>query len=181
MICHVNFVCYNPITKKRRGILTYFKKNGITTLKKHVDADHAISANIFEEEVNSPLRNILERQLAKKRPNVSNFEISKFFGAKDIFKKDVVQQKQFLQDLALLVVKTHLLIQFVVNIWLKRLVMHLCRRVVFLSRKTFSQEVLVDLVEKTKEECMLFKLKQCYSTTTSLICECQKVHMMFLH
>ncbi len=61
MICHVNFVYYNPITKKRKGILTYFKKNGIRTLKKHVDVDHAIIANIFEEEVNSPLRNILER------------------------------------------------------------------------------------------------------------------------
>jgi hypothetical protein len=30
--------------------------------------------------------------------------------------------------------------------------MHLCPRVVFPSRKMFSQEVLVDLVEKMKEE-----------------------------
>jgi hypothetical protein len=29
----------------------------------------------------------------------------RFFGAKDTYKKDVVQQKQFLQDLGLLVVK----------------------------------------------------------------------------
>jgi hypothetical protein len=47
---------------------------------------------------------------------VSNSEISKFFGAKDPFKKYVVQQKQFLQDLALLVVKNHLPIQFVETI-----------------------------------------------------------------
>jgi hypothetical protein len=70
-----------------------------------------------------------------------------------------VQQKQFLQDLALLVVKNHLPIQFVESTWLKRLVMHLCPRVVFPSRKTFSQEVLVYLVEKMKEEHMLLKLK----------------------
>jgi hypothetical protein len=36
---------------------------------------------------------------------VSNFKISKLFGAKDPFKKDVVQQKQFLQDLAFWLLK----------------------------------------------------------------------------
>jgi len=60
--------------------------------------------------MNSPLINVFERQPTKKRPNVSNFEILKFFGAKDPFKKYVVQQKQFLQGLALLVVKIHLFI-----------------------------------------------------------------------
>ncbi len=54
-----------------------------------------------------------------------------FFGAKDPFKKDVVQQKQFLQDLAFLVVKNQLPTQFVESIWLKPLVMRLCSRVVF--------------------------------------------------
>jgi hypothetical protein len=40
--------------------------------------------------------------------------------------------------------------------------MHLCARVVFPSKKMFSQEVLVDLVEKMKQEYVLLKLKQCY-------------------
>jgi hypothetical protein len=44
---------------------------------------------------------------------VCNSEVLKFFGAKDIFKKDVVQQKQVLQDLAHLVIRNHLPIQFV--------------------------------------------------------------------
>ncbi len=88
-----------------------------------------------------------------------NFEISKFFGTKDPSKKNVVQQKNFLQDLAFLVVKNHFPIQFVESTWLKHLVMHLCPRVVFPSRKMFSQEILVDLLEKTKEEYMLLKLK----------------------
>jgi hypothetical protein len=35
----------------------------------------------------------LEKQHVKKKPNVSNFEISKILGAKDPFKKDGVQQK----------------------------------------------------------------------------------------
>ncbi len=62
-------------------------------MKKHVDVDHAIVAKKFEEKVNSPLRNVLTRQLVKKKPNVFNCEILELFGAKDPFKKDVVQQK----------------------------------------------------------------------------------------
>jgi hypothetical protein len=88
--------------------------------------------------LNFPLRNVFEKQLAKKKPNVSNSKIRELFGAKKPFKKDNVQQKQFLKDLALLVVKFHLLIQFVDNTWLKHLALHLCPRVVFPSRKMFS-------------------------------------------
>ncbi len=111
--------------------------------------------------MNSPLKNVFEIQPTIKRPNVYNFEILEFFGAKDILKKGVVQQKQILQDLALLVIKNHFPIQFVESTWLKHSIMHLCARVVFPSRKMFSQEVLVDLVEKMKQEYVLLKLKQC--------------------
>ncbi len=72
-----------------------------------------------------------------------------------------------MQDLALLVVKNHLLIQFVESTWLKRFIMHLCPRVVFPSRKMFSQEVLVNLVKKTKQKYVLPKLKQCYYVIVS--------------
>jgi hypothetical protein len=78
-----------------------------------------------------------------------------------------VQQKQFLHNLALLGVKNHLPIQFVESIWLKHFVMHLCSRVVFPSREMFSQETLVDVVDKTKQKYMLPKLKQCYYATIS--------------
>ncbi len=37
----------------------YYKKNAITILEKHVDANHGIIANFFENEVNSPMRTIL--------------------------------------------------------------------------------------------------------------------------
>jgi hypothetical protein len=57
-----------------------------------VDVDHVVLTKKFEEEINSPLRNVLERQPTKKGPNVFNFEILEFFGAKDPFKK-CVQQK----------------------------------------------------------------------------------------
>ncbi len=104
----------------------------------------------FDEKMNSPLK-----QFAKKRPNVFNFKISKFFGAKDPFKKDVMQHKQFLQDVAFLVVENHLLIKFVEITWLKHLVMHLCPKIVFPSRNMFSQEILDNLVEKMKQRVCL--------------------------
>ncbi len=88
MICHVKFVPFNPRTKERRNYK--LKKNGTTNLKKHVDANHVILAKRFKEEVNPPSRDVLEKQFAKKRPNVSNSKISKFFGAKNHFKKDFV-------------------------------------------------------------------------------------------
>jgi hypothetical protein len=95
---------------KREGIITYSKKNGIIALEKHVDANHVVLVKRIEEKVKSPLKNVLEKQLAKKKPNMSNSKISKFFWCKRSFKKDVVQQKQFLQDLALSTIKNHLLI-----------------------------------------------------------------------
>jgi hypothetical protein len=60
--------------------------------------------------------------------------------------------------LGLLVVKIHLAIQFVDSISLKHLVMQLWPQVVFPSQKTFNQEMLLNLVEKTKPTCVLLIL-----------------------
>ncbi len=49
-----------------------------------------------------------------------------FFASKDPFKKDDVKQKMFIENLALLIVKNHLLMQFVENVWLKCLMLQLC-------------------------------------------------------
>jgi hypothetical protein len=40
--------------------------------------------------MNLPLRKYIRKTTYKKEANVSNSEISKFFGAKDPFKRDVV-------------------------------------------------------------------------------------------
>jgi hypothetical protein len=53
-----------------------------------------------------------EKQPSKKRPNISSNSISNFFVTKEPFKKDDVQQKQFLEYLGLLIVKNHLPLQF---------------------------------------------------------------------
>jgi len=59
--------------------------------------------------------------------------ISKFFSAKDSFKKKDVPQKAFLENLGLLIVKNNLPIQFVENMWLKHLILHLCPKLNFPS------------------------------------------------
>ncbi len=92
-----------------------------------------------------------EKQRFKKRSNISSNSISKFFVAKEPFKKDDVQQKQNLEDLGFLIVTNHLPLQFVENSWLKKINMHLCPRILFFFGKQFSYDFLPKLIEKIKQ------------------------------
>jgi hypothetical protein len=60
-----------------------------------------------------------------------------------------------LENLALLIMKNHLFLQFVESVWLKRLMLQLCPCVQFLSKKLFSNTILLELVGKTKETYVL--------------------------
>ncbi len=71
-----------------KGLFLYNTTNGITTLKKHMNANHFIIAKLFEEVINSPLKGKMERQLAKKISNPSINVIVNFFVAKNHFQKD---------------------------------------------------------------------------------------------
>jgi hypothetical protein len=62
--------------------------------------------------VNGFVKTQVERHPVKKRQNISSSEIFKFLFAKLLYKKDVMQQKHFFEDLALLIVKNHLPIHF---------------------------------------------------------------------
>jgi hypothetical protein len=42
--------------KQEKGLISYYKINGITTFNKHVNANHAIVAKTIEGEINSPLK-----------------------------------------------------------------------------------------------------------------------------
>ncbi len=69
----------NSRTQAKKGLISYYKKNGITSLKKHVDVEHIVIAKLFEEEVNSLLKGRKENQPTKKRTIMSSESISKFF------------------------------------------------------------------------------------------------------
>jgi len=78
-LCYNTHVLYNPRTKTRKGLVSYYKTNGILTLKMHVDAKHSLLAKKLDEEVNSSIRTQGEKQPTKKRQNVSSFENLKCF------------------------------------------------------------------------------------------------------
>jgi hypothetical protein len=88
----------NSSTKERKGIIKHYKTYGITILKKHVDANHSINSKKIKEEVNNV--GSVEKQLAKKKPNVSIHVISSFIVMKDFFRKMMCGKKTFYKTLA---------------------------------------------------------------------------------
>jgi len=75
----------NKFKNLSKGLISYDKKNGKTSLEKHVDAKHVIIAKIFEKKkiVKKKRRKIT----SKKKTIVFGGSISKFFFVKDSFKK----------------------------------------------------------------------------------------------
>ncbi len=60
----------------------------------------------------------MEQKPTKRKPNISNLSIFYFFASKEPFKEDDVEYYKFLKNLALFIVKTHLPLQFMKNVWL---------------------------------------------------------------
>ncbi len=73
-----------------------------------------------------------------------------------------MSQKEFLEDLGLLIVKNNLPIQFVESMWLKHLILCLCPKLNFPSRQQFSQDILLGLVEKTNQLYVFLALAECH-------------------
>jgi hypothetical protein len=102
-----------------------------------------------------------------KKKNPSRGSISEFFFVKNTFEKEDVPQKEFLEDLGLLIVKNNLPIQFVESMWLKSLIICLCPKLNFPSKRQFSQDILLGLVEKINELYVVSTLAKCHSVTSS--------------
>ncbi len=108
ILCHNNPILnVYPKTQARKWLIIYNTTNGITPLRNYVNLNHFNILKQFEIEVNFLLRED-ERQPSKKKPNIFSNSIFSFFVGKEPFKKDDVQQKQFLEDLGILIVKNHL-------------------------------------------------------------------------
>jgi DNA mismatch repair ATPase MutL len=129
---------FNLKTQARKCLIIYNICNGIIISRKHVISYHLKIAKLFKEEVNNPIRENLKKQLVKKRHNLSSVAICNLFVTKNPFKKDDVQYKEFVEDLVLLIVKNRLPMHFVESLWLKCFGLHLCPRVVLLSKKQIS-------------------------------------------
>jgi len=100
----------------------------------------------------------LKRHPIKKRQNVFSFEISKFLFAKLPYKKDVMQQKQFFENLVLLIVKNDLLVHFLESPknW-NDLLYNCIPALSFYFEKIKSQEILPNLIQKNKR-CLCFTI-----------------------
>ncbi len=85
----------------------------------------------------------------------------------DSFQKEDVPHKEFLEDFGLLIIKNNLPIQFVESIWLKWLALCSCPKLKFSFKKQFSKEILLGLMDKTKQFHVLLALVECHSTTTN--------------
>ncbi len=56
ILCHDNLInATNPRIQFLKEVISYYKTNGITSLKKHVVTYHGQIAKIFEEEMNNLL------------------------------------------------------------------------------------------------------------------------------
>ncbi len=58
-----------------------------------MDAKQGLLTKKLDEEMNSLVRTQVERQLIRKRQNVSSSKNFEFFSTKIVYKKDEVQQK----------------------------------------------------------------------------------------
>ncbi len=101
LLCHFQpVVSMNSRKQLKKGLVTYYKTTGITCLQKHLDVDHSTIYKRFQEEINNEREKNVERQFAKKRFLIYNSSIFEFFASKDPFKKDDVEQKMFVENLA---------------------------------------------------------------------------------
>jgi hypothetical protein len=78
-----------------------------------VDANHNMLAKKFDEEMNSYIKANVEKQLVFFKTNIYGISILNMFSFIVSSKEDELEQKEFLEDLALLIIKNHLLMQFV--------------------------------------------------------------------
>ncbi len=126
--CIIYWVIFNMLfmwiqEKLKKGLVTYYKTSGIPCLWTHLDVDHSTIYKRFQKEINNQRKENVRRQFVKKRFLISNSSIYNFFASKVPFKKDAVEQHMFVENLAFLIMKNHLPLQFLENVWLKCLVL----------------------------------------------------------
>jgi hypothetical protein len=68
ILCYQEFVIgINSRTRARKGLISYYKTNVITSLKKQVNVEHVVIAKMFEKDVIFFLKRRKKRQPTKKK------------------------------------------------------------------------------------------------------------------
>jgi hypothetical protein len=145
-----------------------------------VNANHIVIAKMFEKEVNYLMKG-KKKKTTNKEVTVSSGSIFLKNSVKNSFKKEDVPQKDFFEDLGLLIVKNNLPMQFMESMWLKRLILCLCPKLNFHSKRQFLQEILPRLVEKTSQQYVFLAWQIIFLQQLVLIFKCLSEFMMSLH
>ncbi len=70
---------YNFKTKLRKGLISYYKINGTSTLKKQVDVEHILLAKKLGEQVNNLMRTQVEKNQLKRGKMYFHIKFLKIF------------------------------------------------------------------------------------------------------
>jgi hypothetical protein len=119
----------------------------------------------LEDATNLAPRSPLNCEPNKKRAHVSPCKIFGFLSTSNKFKKDDAIHVGFLENVMLFVIKGLMFMKIVELILLQKLTYMLCPRFVFPPRKTFVEEDLSNLVEKTMTIYVQPELVDCLLTT----------------
>jgi hypothetical protein len=95
IVYHINLVLFNPRTKERKGIISYYQKNEKATLRKHVNVDHVLFAKIIEEELSSLMKIVLENNLQKRNLMCLTLEYQSFLVQKIFLIKMLCKKSNF--------------------------------------------------------------------------------------
>jgi hypothetical protein len=122
---------------------------------------------------------MLKNDLQRKGQMFQQMQYLLFFVVKEPFND--VQQKDFLQNLGLLIVKNNLPLQFVDSVWFKRLLLHLSPRIVlFFLENNFFRKYYLTWWRKRNKYMFCQSLQIVFLPQQSLICGCQRVWMIYL-
>ncbi|KAJ7552447.1 hypothetical protein O6H91_06G055400 [Diphasiastrum complanatum] len=164
VICHLDTkqLSAHNTSQSRKG-----KEHGTTAMKKHVSSEHAEVLSKYKAQKDSICPKEDARHPTKKRNLPSSSAITSFYGSSTPYKKEDDQQQCFLEDLVLYIVKGYRPLSSVENIWLRRLILRQCNRLVFPSRHQLVEEAISQMVAKTLERYVLPLLASCVTATAS--------------
>lgn len=158
----------NSATRVRKGVVTYNKQHGTTSMKKHVAQEHG---DIFTRYKATRKPNILTRSEGqhprRMKKDSSPSLLTDFMNNQTPGKKSDPAQERLLEDLVLYVAKGCHPMSMVDNIWLRRLVMRQCGRVNFPAGRQLADDVIPRMVSQTMEKYILPALAGCVSATAS--------------
>ncbi|KAG0584835.1 hypothetical protein M758_3G242300 [Ceratodon purpureus] len=154
-------------TRCRKGVVLYNKEHGTSAMKRHVHAEHPQSFSRYKAlRTSAEPSFITPRQPTKKRSGSLPGSVVNIYSGSNPQKEDE-QQQQFLEDLALYVLKAHQPLSSVENVWLRRLLLSQCPRLLFPSRLELVEDVIHKLETKTMEKYVVPSLAGCSTATVT--------------